>query len=215
MAAMLHNYFESVLDANAALRVGAKLWSYEDGTSTELATYTDNALTTPHTNPIIANSEGRFEPIYVLPEGYKFRLLDANDNLVEEIDPFIPFTAVLAGTLNQKTLSIDVEGILTNAQELYEMIGWGGTTLTLPAGASDSRASSDVSATAQTVLTLLKNGSSVGTITFAAGGTSGVFAVASDVTIVAGDKLGVQNQGTADVTLADVHISIIFTATTT
>ena len=212
MADLLHNYFESIIDANSAVRVGAKLWSYADGTSTELATYTDNGLTTPHTNPIIADSEGRFEPIYLLPEGYKFRLLDANDNLIEELDPYTPVTALLAGTINQKTLSVDIEGLLTNSQELYEMIGWGGTTLTLPAGAGDSRASSDTAATAQTVLTLLKNGSSVGTVTFAAGGTSGVYAVASDVTIVSGDKFGIQNQGTADVTLADVHLSIVFTA---
>lgn len=211
MADLLHNYFESIIDANSAVRAGAKLYTYEDGTTTPLATYTDNGLTTPHTNPVIANSEGRFEPIYLSPVGYKFRLTDASDVLIEEIDPYFPFTSVLATTANESELVISVDGILTNAQEIFEMIGRGGLSYTLPAGAGDSRASADTAATAQTVLTLKKNNSSVGTITFAAGGTSGTFAVASAVTIAAGDKLSVENQATADVTLADVQINLVLT----
>jgi len=62
-------------------------------------------------------------------------------------------------------------------------------------------------ATAETVLTIKKNGTDVGTITFAAAGSTGVFdSSATPVVYSAGDYLIVVNQATADATLAGIGI---------
>jgi hypothetical protein len=86
-------------------------------------------------------------------------------------------------------------------------------SFTLPSGLTGSVASAGTAATASTVFTIYKNASSVGTITFAAAGTSGTFAMASGQSFVSGDLLRVLAPATADTTLAD--ISITFNGTRT
>lgn len=60
---------------------GGKIYSYEAGTSTPQACYTDSLLTIPYSNPIILQSNGRpAGPIYLLTTpAYKFVVTDAND----------------------------------------------------------------------------------------------------------------------------------------
>ena len=60
---------------------GGKIYSYEAGTSTPLAVYTDSALTIPFSNPIILDSAGRpAGPLYLLTTpAYKFTVTDSND----------------------------------------------------------------------------------------------------------------------------------------
>lgn len=52
--------FRGYTDAGAPL-VGGKLWTYVSGTTTPQATYTDKALTTPQTNPVILDARGEAE----------------------------------------------------------------------------------------------------------------------------------------------------------
>ena len=71
-------------DAGAPL-AGGKIWTYISGTTTPKATYTDAALITPNTNPIILNARG--EAQMVLGAGaYSLKLLRADDTLVKTID---------------------------------------------------------------------------------------------------------------------------------
>lgn len=66
-------------DANGVLLAGGKLFTYAGGTSTKLATYTDNAGSTPNTNPIILNARGECQ-IWIPPAtAYKFVLAPATD----------------------------------------------------------------------------------------------------------------------------------------
>lgn len=44
---------------------GALLYFYENGTSTPKVVYQDIALSTPHTNPVVASSAGVFAPIFL------------------------------------------------------------------------------------------------------------------------------------------------------
>jgi len=81
--------------------------------------------------------------------------------------------------------------------------------VTFPASLTGSYASATVAATASTVLTIKNNGSSVGTITFAASGTTGTFTFASPVVTAAGDIITVENQATADATLANISFSMV------
>jgi microcystin-dependent protein len=71
-----------------------------------------------------------------------------------------------------------------------------------------SYASSSTAATASTVFTIKKNGTSVGTITFAISGTTGTFASSGVINFVAGDVLSIDNQAIADATIANISISI-------
>jgi hypothetical protein len=65
--------------------VGGKLFTYASGTSTPLATYTDDTGNTANTNPIILNSRGEAE-VWVGSSRYTFVLHDADDNLIWTVD---------------------------------------------------------------------------------------------------------------------------------
>lgn len=67
---------------------GAKLHFSQTGTSTPQNTYQDIDLTTPHANPVIADANGVFPPIYLdasLPD-YRVTLTDASDVQLFQID---------------------------------------------------------------------------------------------------------------------------------
>lgn len=78
----------------------------------------------------------------------------------------------------------------------------------LPEDLVGSRAVSTVSATAQTDLDIQKNGSSIGTIRWAAAATSATFIFAADVNFVAGDVLRIVAPTTPDATLEDIAITL-------
>lgn len=59
--------------------VGGKLFTYQAGTSTKLATYTDSTGGTPNANPIILNARGE-APVWIPPNvAYKYVLAPATD----------------------------------------------------------------------------------------------------------------------------------------
>lgn len=71
-------------------------------------------------------------------------------------------------------------------------------------------ASSAVAATAETVLTVKQGATTLGTITFAASGTTGTFAqsTSGDMVFAVGDILTIEGPGTADTTLKNVGITL-------
>lgn len=70
-------------------------------------------------------------------------------------------------------------------------------------------ASAGVAATASTTFVLSKNGSNIGTITFAIGGTAGTIAISgTPVAVAIGDKIVITSPGTADATLADINFTL-------
>lgn len=72
-------------DANGNPLVGGKLYSYEAGTSTPLATYADYDGTITNTNPVILNSRGEAD-VWLSSSYYKLRLLDSNDVEIWTVD---------------------------------------------------------------------------------------------------------------------------------
>lgn len=76
--------------------------------------------------------------------------------------------------------------------------------VSFPAGLTSSQGVAGVAATAQTDFDIQKNGGSVGTMRFAAAGTSASFIMASAQSFVAGDILTVIAPASPDATLADV-----------
>lgn len=77
-------------------------------------------------------------------------------------------------------------------------------TVVFPAGLTDSQGTAGTAATAQTDFDIRRNGVSVGTMRFAAAGTSATFIAASQQTYNAGDILTVVAPASPDATLAGV-----------
>ena len=76
--------------------------------------------------------------------------------------------------------------------------------VTFPAGLIGSFGVSLVAATAVTNFDIRKNGSSVGTMTFAAAATTATFTAASAISLAAGDTIRVVAPATPDVTLSGI-----------
>ena len=78
-----------------------------------------------------------------------------------------------------------------------------GRAFSIPSGVSGAVAKSAVAATANTVFTLAKNGTSFGTMTFAVSGTVPTWAAATATSFVSGDVLTLTAPASQDATLAD------------
>ena len=78
---------------------------------------------------------------------------------------------------------------------------------TLPADLTDSQGYAGTAPTAQADLDIQMNGTSIGTITFAAAATVATFSFASEVAFAAGDRLTLLAPGSQDASLADVSIT--------
>jgi hypothetical protein len=96
------------LDSNGDPMAGYQLFTYEAGTTTKLATYSDADLTSANSNPIVLDSAGRAS-VFLQAASYKFVMAPPNDSdppvaavwTVDEVDSLagfgvnvdIPFTA--------------------------------------------------------------------------------------------------------------------------
>ena len=80
----------------------------------------------------------------------------------------------------------------------------------LPAGGGFSRAVAGIAANAPSTFALLKNGTSVGAVQFAAGEAAASFSVASAVDFAAGDVFAIAAPDPQDATLADVALTLVF-----
>jgi hypothetical protein len=76
-----------------------------------------------------------------------------------------------------------------------------------PAALSGSTGYARIAATTESMLDVQKNGSNIGTVTFAAASSTPTFALASATSFAAGDRLGIVNQDPADATLAGVSLT--------
>ena len=81
--------------------------------------------------------------------------------------------------------------------------------VTFPEDFAGSYASLQTATTAEKVVSITRNGSTIGTITFAAAATVGVFDMAAEVACAVGDKIGLTFPASADTTLAGVSVSLL------
>lgn len=116
--------FWQVVDADGQPLDGALLYTYESGTSTPLPVYSDPDLDPIHelSNPVVADSAGRFVPIYLSPTSYKFILRNSAGTEIRTIDP--------VGAVPAVTINLDVIGTageaLTAGDGIYLSDGSGG-----------------------------------------------------------------------------------------
>jgi len=88
--ATLFSPFLVGVDGNGLAMAGAKLYFYQTGTTTPQDTYTDSGLGTPNTNPVVADANGLFPPIYLASSPlYKAVLTTSAGTTVATRDPLL------------------------------------------------------------------------------------------------------------------------------
>ena len=98
--------FLHVLDGDGVPIAGAKLYTYEAGTTTPRATYSDRELTSANANPVVADANGLFGAIFLAEDDYKLVLKTSADVLVWTCDNYRPGEEVNATlTLRVKQIS--------------------------------------------------------------------------------------------------------------
>lgn len=70
-------------------------------------------------------------------------------------------------------------------------------------------ATAEVAATASAVISILKNGTSVATMTFAASGTTATLSTQAEVSFLATDVLSIRMPATQDATLAGIQVRLL------
>ena len=103
-------------------------------------------------------------------------------------------------------LCASISGVMTTSEILIQHIA--PYAARFPSGATGSYAIANTAATASTTVTIKKNGSTVGTFTWASSGTVATFTISSNIDLAAGDILQFVAPATADVTLADIGVTL-------
>ena len=80
--------------------------------------------------------------------------------------------------------------------------------ITLPVSLTGSYAHAQTAATGSTTYTIKKSGASIGSLNFAAAGTSATFTFTTATSFAAGDRLEIVAPGTLDATLAGIAITL-------
>ena len=87
MTAYLAPQFDTQFFDGSTVAAGYKLYTYDSGTTTPKATYSDQAGVTPQTNPIILDAAGRVPgELFLGPGEYTLTLKTAADSLVKTWD---------------------------------------------------------------------------------------------------------------------------------
>lgn len=174
----------------------ANLYFYATGTSTPQNTYQDEALTTPHSNPVVADAAGVFAVIYfdpALPD-YRVRLETSAAALVYQVDG-IPSGQDEAQTFRLTSVAPELifdetDGSATNRKWRIRV---NSEAMTIDVG-------NDAESTWVNVATIERTANVVDSITFAA-------AVALASATIAGATVATQENGTYTGTLTGLTTS--------
>lgn len=97
---LIYNPLTQVLDANGDPYSGAKLYVFDAGTTTNRTTYSDKALTSANANPLVADSAGRFGPLYIAASSTDYKLrVDTSADVVIYTQDNIPISSIDQATL--------------------------------------------------------------------------------------------------------------------
>ena len=121
--------YQAIIDDNTEepeLIAGGALYFYDPGTTTARTVYSDSALTTAHSQPVEADSAGRFPPIYLPVGDFKVVLKDdvggntiwTADNVpgkaadADDLTTALPDTPVLSKVANYTVLAADIGSVI-------------------------------------------------------------------------------------------------------
>ena len=106
-------------------------------------------------------------------------------------------------------LAFSILGVPLNSAIILRFVAV--RAFTIAANFTGSVAKCAAAPTATTTLTIKKNGTSIGTVSFAGAATSGTFSTQAASTFASGDILTVENQATADTTWGNAEITLAAT----
>jgi len=112
------------LDANGNPAPGAKAWFYNTGTTTAQTVYSDTALSTAHTQPVVADSNGVFPQVFgVGATALKVVLTNAAEVALPEgtIDP-VPTSTISTSTAGSIPFTPTAGIAQTNVQDAIEEV---------------------------------------------------------------------------------------------
>lgn len=163
MASLWRKSQEVIRDNNDARAAGAKAYFYTAGTTTPLTTYSDNALSTPHAHPVVADGYGRMPAIFLATgTNYKERVTTSTGSLLWEVDNIDPAPATEA----ESSGSVDDADLLDCGDVVWRPAtgtrsGWvrlNGRTIGNASSSATERANDDCEA----LFTLLWNADAAG-----------------------------------------------------
>ena len=99
--------YQTVLDGDGVAVSGAKIYTYEAGTTTNATTYTTSALSEANANPIVADSAGRYVAYLSAGANLRFIIKTSADVTIDDQDNVqaVPGTSV----------NLDIEGTVGEA----------------------------------------------------------------------------------------------------
>ena len=107
--------YQTVLDGAGVAVSGAKIYTYVAGTTTNAATYTSSALSSANTNPIVADSAGRYVAYLTAGANLRFIIKTSADVLIDDQDN--------VQSVPGSSVNLDIEGTVgqavTAGQVLY------------------------------------------------------------------------------------------------
>lgn len=176
-----------------------KVWVMQGGSWTFLGVY----------KPVAAKGEWDADADYIPGDvvsrgGRLWFSIQAGSGHVPESSPDF-WTLFLAGGDRYDLASFDTDRPATG-ELLVKIYPLG---VTFPAGLTESQAGAEVAASADAVFSITKNEVEFGTLTFPAGGPTGVFACATDTTFESGDVLRVIAPSPRDATLSGVAATLV------
>ena len=174
----------------------------------------DDALYGPTTTAVIESIKIlRDSTVKITASTYSLALVDFEDLSPAAITPIEDTATNPISTLSQAVESgpyipvVYIPGVLTADQVLlYHVFSFQGASF--PVDLDGSTAKAMDAATAETVVDIQKNGTSIGSITWAAAGTNGTFTFTTETAFVEGDTLSLIAPSTADTTLGYVSVSL-------
>ena len=169
MATSLAPVLLRLFDDYGEVLAGGTVETFEAGTTTPLATYQDLAGLVPNENPVVLDAGGRATIRVTNGVAYKFVVKDADDVEVFTEDNIVIGTA--AGS-SESQLHVNVTFSGTPGAQ-----GWLGgaeivNTATFPIDFEGSAASVGTNPGADYVITVKKNGTTCGTVTFNSAGVA-------------------------------------------
>ena len=189
-----------LFDDYGEVLAGGKVYTYEAGTTTPLATYQDLSGAIPNANPVVLDAAGRATIRLTDGVAYKYIVKDAAGNTIETQDN-VSGSGTSAGSSSSNQYLIEMTYCGTPAAQGF----MGGASIThactIPVDFDGSTGDVENNPGADYVITVKKDGSTVGTITI---NSSGVFAFATSsgatVPLAFGNKItfhGPDSVGTA------------------
>lgn len=121
MAQFLTPGFLQAIGTNGTPYSGAKLYVYETGTETEISLFSDEGLSTPIANPIVADAAGVFALAFMAETECKLVLKTSADVTILTRDPV--YTIGQTGSLSADLVTFDGDDIgfaATNVQDAIE-----------------------------------------------------------------------------------------------